>query len=103
VFALVVRFELHPGRGEAFDALMARTLPGIRAEEPGTLLYVCCRIDDAPDARLFMEVYADRAAFEQHERTPATMRFLAERTELIASSRVEFLVPYEFKLSGPLP
>jgi|ERR1035438_609820 quinol monooxygenase YgiN len=100
MFALVVRFDLHPGRGEAFDQLMARTLPGIRADEPSTLVYVCCRIDGAPDARLFMEIYADRAAFDQHERTPVTMRFLSERTSLIAATRVEFLAPYEYKLDG---
>jgi quinol monooxygenase YgiN len=100
VFALVVRFELHPEHAAAFDALMARTVAGIRADEPGTLVYVCSRVDGAPHARLFMEVYADRAAFEQHERTPATRRFLAERTDLIAASRVEFLTPYEYKLDG---
>lgn len=99
MFALVVRFDLYAEQGEAFDELMARTLPAIRADEPGTLIYICCRIDDAPDARLFIEVYADRAAFEQHERTPAVMRFLHERTHLIAASRVEFLTPYEYKLN----
>jgi quinol monooxygenase YgiN len=97
MFALVVRFELHPGQGPAFDALMARTVPAIRTAEPGTLVYVCCRVDGAPDARLFMELYTDRAAFEQHERTPATLRFLTERTAMIATSRVEFLEPYEYK------
>jgi quinol monooxygenase YgiN len=100
MFALAVRFDLHPGHGEAFDQLMARTLPDIRAAEPGTLVYVCCRVDGAPDARLFMEIYADRAAFEEHERTPATMRFLRERTSLIAATRVEFLTPYEYKLNA---
>lgn len=98
MFALVVRFQLQPGRGPDFDALMARTVPAIRTAEAGTLVYVCCRIDGAPDARLFMEIYADRAAFEQHERTPATLRFLSERTSMIAASRVEFLEPYEWKL-----
>jgi quinol monooxygenase YgiN len=100
MFALVVRFDLHPGQGDAFDALMARTLPAIRSAEPGTLVYVCCRVDGAPDARVFLEIYADRTAFEAHERTPAVVRFLAERAALIAGSRVEFLAPYEFKLSG---
>jgi quinol monooxygenase YgiN len=103
MFALVVRFDLHAGQGEAFDELMARTLPGIRADEPGTLIYVCCRIDGAPDARLFIELYADREAFEQHERTPVTMRFLNERTSLVAAARVEFLMPYEYKLNGVDP
>jgi quinol monooxygenase YgiN len=98
VFALVVRFDLHPGGGAAFDALMARTVAAIQTDEPGTQVYVCCRVDGAPDARVFMEIYADRGAFEQHERTPATLRFLSERTSLIAASRVEFLAPYEWKL-----
>jgi quinol monooxygenase YgiN len=103
MFALVVRFDLHAGCGAAFDELMARTVPAIRAAEPGTLIYVCCRIDGEPDARMFMEIYADRAAFERHERTPATMRFLTERTSLIATSRVEFLTPYEYKLDSTAP
>ena len=100
MFALVVRFALFPEQARAFDALMSRTVAGIRADEPGTLVYVCCTVEDAPHARLFMEVYADRAAFELHERTPATMRFLTDRTTMIASSRVEFLTPYEYKLTG---
>ncbi|MGD0475269.1 MAG: antibiotic biosynthesis monooxygenase [Candidatus Velthaea sp.] len=103
MFALVVRFDLQAGQGAAFDELMARTLPAIRSDEPGTLVYVCCRIEGAPDARLFMEIYADRTAFEQHERTPATVRFLDERTGLIAASRVEFLTPYIFKLGCSEP
>jgi quinol monooxygenase YgiN len=103
MFALVVRFDLHPGQADAFDALMARTVPAIRSDEPGTQVYVCCRVADAPDARVFMEIYAGRGAFEQHERMPATMRFLTERTSLIAATRVEFLTPYEWKLPLPDP
>jgi quinol monooxygenase YgiN len=100
MFALVVRFDLHPGKGTTFDALMARTLAGIRADEPGTLVYICCRVEGAPDARVFMEVYAGREAFDHHERTPATVRFLTERTSMIAATRVEFLAPYEYKFRG---
>jgi quinol monooxygenase YgiN len=100
MFGIAVRFDLHPGCAEAFDALMAETVAAIRTAEPGTLVYVCCRIEGAPDARLFMELYRDRAAFEQHERAPATMRFLTERTALIASSRAEHLAPYEYKLNA---
>jgi quinol monooxygenase YgiN len=102
VFALVVRFDLVPGQAEAFDALMERTLPAIRSAEPGTLVYVCCRVDSAPDARIFFELYADRAAFEAHERMPVTRRFLSERTSMIATTHVEFLAPYEWKLPIPL-
>jgi hypothetical protein len=43
VFGLVVRFELLEGHEEAFDGLVAETLPEIRAKEPGTCLYVTRR------------------------------------------------------------
>ncbi len=97
MFALVVRFDLHPHLVTAFDQLMAGTVAAIRSAEPGTLVYICSRVVDEPAARIFMEVYTDRAAFEAHERTPATQRFLHERTAMIRHSRVEFLEPYEWK------
>jgi quinol monooxygenase YgiN len=39
-FGLSVRFTLKEGAAAAFDALVAETLAGIRASEPGTLVYV---------------------------------------------------------------
>ena len=92
MFALVVRFELRAEAVEAFDALVARTLEGIR-EEPGTRLYVTSRVVDSPLSRVFVEFYADEAAFAAHEEYPHTMRFLAERESMLESFRVEFLEP----------
>lgn len=102
MFALVVRFDLDPAAGAEFDELMARTVAAIRDGEPGTHIYICCRVEGEPHSRVFMEVYTDRAAFEAHERTPATMRFLAERTSMIVRSRVEWLEPYESKIAPPV-
>lgn len=98
MFALVVRFELRPEAVEAFDALTARTLEGIQGEA-GTLLYVTSMVADAPLSRVFMEVYADEAAFASHERQAHTRLFLQEREALIASYRVEFLDP----IGGKIP
>lgn len=81
---------------------MAETVAAIRTGEPGTHVYICCRVDGAPAERVFIELYADRAAFEAHENTPATMRFLDRRREMIVRSRVEFLAPYEWKVAAPL-
>jgi quinol monooxygenase YgiN len=92
MFALVVRFELRPEAVEAFDDLVARTLEGIKEEE-GTLLYMTSRVVDAPLSRVFLEIYADEAAFDAHEQYAHTRRFLAERESLIESFRVEFLDP----------
>jgi quinol monooxygenase YgiN len=97
VFALVVRFELMPDAIDAFDNLVARTITGIR-QEPGTLLYLTSRVADAPLSRVFVEVYADEAAFAAHERYPHTRRFLDEREPMLESYRVEFLDPIDGKL-----
>jgi len=94
MYGLVVRFDLKDAAAaQAFDELVAETGELIRTAEPGTLLYAINRVDDASLSRVFYEVYADRAAFEAHERTPHVKRFLTERERYIANVRVEFLTP----------
>ncbi|MEO3935646.1 putative quinol monooxygenase [Dermatophilaceae bacterium Soc4.6] len=90
-YALVVRFTLEPGHETAFDALVAETLDGIRAHEPGTLVYASHRPDGEPGVRVFYELYRDRAAFDEHERQPHTRRFLAERGHHVAAIAVDVL------------
>ena len=90
-FALVVRFTVRPGREADFDQLVAETGQGIRAAEPGTLVYACHTVDGAPRQRIFYELYANRAAFEAHEQTAHTRRFLTEREALLESTQVDFL------------
>ena len=98
MYALVVRFELKDNdSAAAFDELVELTGQGIRAREPATLVYVTHQVEGAPLARVFYEVYRDRAAFEEHERQPHTMRFLAEREKYISSTRVEFVSPVTAK------
>lgn len=93
MFALVVRFELRDAEAaEAFDRLVAETAPGIREQEPGTLVYAVHAVQNAPLSRVFYELYESRAAFDAHEEQPHTKRFLAERERYMTSSRVEFLV-----------
>jgi quinol monooxygenase YgiN len=91
VFALVVRFNLKPGAGEAFDQLVDDTVARIREREPGTVMYACHTVKGEPLGRVFYELYEDRAAFEAHEAQDHIMRFLAERERLLAGTRVEFL------------
>ena len=90
-FALVVKFILKPGQEEAFDKLVSETLPGIRDLEPGTLVYTCHEVQNAPSERVFYELYSDRAAFEAHEDQPHVKRFLAGRQQHIERFEVDFL------------
>lgn len=92
MFALVVRFDIRPGTEAEFDRLVEVTTARIRAEEPGTLLYLCHRVKDEPTARVFYELYRDDEAFKAHEVQPHVREFHAQREPMMARpGRVEFL------------
>lgn len=92
MFALVVRFDLRDAEAAAgFDALLAETLPLITEREPGTLVYATHGVEDEPLARVFYEVYTDRAAHRAHEATPHTARFLALLGQYVDRTQVDFL------------
>ena len=98
-YALNVRFTTRDAdAAQRFDALVERTLEGIRTE-PGTLVYVVHIPEDEPLVRVFYELYTDRAAFEAHEAQEHTKRMLAEREQYLTSTEVEFLN----ELSGKRP
>ncbi|MFI7585925.1 putative quinol monooxygenase [Spongisporangium articulatum] len=96
-FGLVVRFTIKAGRMAEFDALVERTLTGIRAHEPGTLIYASHAVDGSPDVRVFYELYRDRDAFETHEQQPHTREFLDQRSEFVESFEVTFLEAVDVK------
>ena len=96
--AIVVRFTVRPGAEADFDQLVARTAAGIRAHEPGTLVYAVHAVDGASRERIFYELYRDRAAFTDHEAQPHTRQFLAEREPLLESKQVDFLALTDGKL-----
>lgn len=90
-YALTVRFTTRDAdAAQRFDALVERTLEGIR-NEPGTLVYVVHKPEDEPLVRVFYELYADRDAFEAHEAQPHTKHMLAEREQYLVSTEVQFL------------
>ncbi len=94
MIALVVRFDLRDANAAArFDALTVQLVESVRAEEPGTLVYATHTVDGEPLARVFYEMYEDQAAKQAHEATEHVRAFLAERAELLAGRRVEFLSP----------
>ncbi|MFJ1454895.1 putative quinol monooxygenase [Nocardia sp. N2S4-5] len=98
MFALVVRFDLQDAaKADGFDQLVAETVDGITRHEAGTLVYSTHVVEGEPLARVFYEVYRDRAAFDDHERQPHTKHFLSERDRYVSSARVEFLTPVAAK------
>lgn len=91
-YALTVRFTTRDAdAAQQFDALVERTLEGIRSAEPGTLVYVSHTPVDEPNVRVFYELYADEDAFQAHEAQPHTRHFLKERERFLTETEVTFL------------
>ena len=88
---LVVRFALKPGRAEAFDALMRKTVAGIAAHEPRTLVYAVHALEGGPDVRIFYELYTSEEALAEHESQATTRRFLDAVDEYVTSVEVQRL------------
>jgi quinol monooxygenase YgiN len=97
-FALVVRFTVRTGAEASFDDLVSRTADAIREREPGTLVYACHRVEDAPQQRIFYELYRDRAAFNTHEQQDHVRAFLTAREQMLESTAVDFMTLTEGKV-----
>jgi quinol monooxygenase YgiN len=92
MFGLFVRFTCKDqASAEAYDQLVAETAEGIRAHEPGTLVYAIHTVEGEPLQRIFYELYRDKAAFAAHEAQPHTRRYLAERDQYLTSIEVDRL------------
>jgi quinol monooxygenase YgiN len=101
MFGLCVRFTCKDeASAEAYDRLVAETIEGIKANEPGTVVYASHRVEGQPLQRIFYELYRDRAAFEAHEAAPHTRRYLAERDQYLASTEVDRLTLQTGKVTG---
>ena len=84
----------------SLDQLVAETIEGIKAHEPGTLVYVSHKVEGQPLQRIFYELYQDEAAFEAHGSAPHTRRYLAERDQYLASTEVDRLTVHAGKGIG---
>jgi quinol monooxygenase YgiN len=92
MFGLCVRFTCKDqASAEAYDRLVAETVEGIKANEPGTIVYASHTVEGQPLQRVFYELYRDKTAFEAHEASPHTRRYLDERDQYLASTEVDRL------------
>ena len=92
MIGLCVRFTCKDqASAEAYDRLVADTVEGIKAHEPGTLIYAVHEVQGQPLQRIFYELYRDQAAFEAHEAAPHTRRYLDQRGQYLVSTEVDRL------------
>lgn len=92
MIGLCVRFTCRDqASAEAYDQLVAETVEGIKAREPGTLIYAVHEVQGQPLQRIFYELYRDQAAFEAHEAAPHTRRYLDLRGQYLVRTEVDRL------------
>ncbi|HUK70445.1 MAG TPA: antibiotic biosynthesis monooxygenase [Streptosporangiaceae bacterium] len=102
-FGLIAIYTLLDGRGEEFDRLTERTVEAVRAQEPGTLLFVVHTVPNAPMQRIFYEVYRDRIAYRDHRHMPHIEDFFAmHRPCVVATNVIELDLRYA-KVPAPPP
>ncbi|GEK01300.1 antibiotic biosynthesis monooxygenase [Streptomyces sp. ATE26] len=99
--ALCVRFTLRDGAGEEFDELVQEAVAAVLEHEPDTLVYACSEVEGAPNQRVFFELYADRAAFDEHGRQPHVRHFLSESKKYAEKTEIDHLRPYAGKFPSP--
>jgi quinol monooxygenase YgiN len=92
MFGLSVRFTCKDeASAQAYARLVTETVEGIKAHDPGTLVYAVHTVKDQPLQRIFYELYRDKEAFDAHGAAPHTRRYLAERDQYLASTEVDWL------------
>ncbi|KQV19253.1 MULTISPECIES: putative quinol monooxygenase [unclassified Kitasatospora] len=91
-YAVVARFNLRPEAVAAFDALAEWRISQAAADEPGLVGYAVHRIAAEPLARVFYEIYRDKAAFDDHRATAQTAEFGRLHVPFVQGPpRIEFL------------
>ena len=75
MLTVVAKIKVKADQGAAFEAEAKKMIAHVRANEPGTLTYVCHRSTADPTVYLFYEVYRDQAAFAAHGGSPAMQAF----------------------------
>jgi quinol monooxygenase YgiN len=84
----VFPIELKPGNQAKAEAIVREFAPVGPAQEPGTLSFRVYRDNNRPDYLLFVEHFADQAAYDAHTTSDAYQRLVAgEFADLI----VEFV------------
>ncbi len=75
MLTVVAKIKVKPDQAAAFEAAARKMIVHVRANEPGTLSYICHKSTADPAVYLFYEVYQDQTAFAAHGGSAAMQEF----------------------------
>ncbi len=102
LFGQITIYTLLEDRIDEFDRMTEQVVEQVRAEEPGTLVYIVHAVPTAPMQRILYEVYRDRAAYDEHLTQHYMARYMAERRSMVLATNAIELGLQQAKVS-PLP
>lgn len=84
MLTVIARLQVQPGTEAAFEAEAAKMTEHVKANEPGTTVYLCYRSQADPTTYVFYEQYADQAAFGAHGTSEAMQAFFGAMKGILA-------------------
>ena len=89
MLAKVFPIKLTPGKQAEVEAIVEEFAPKGPAQEPGTLSFRVYRDPEQPDYLLFVEHFADQAAYDTHTGSDAYKELIAGRFAGLITEFVE--------------
>lgn len=77
------RIKVDPGRLEEYNAYLKEEIEASMRLEPGVLALYAVAEKDAPHRITILEIYADRAAYESHLKTPHFQKYKQGTLEMV--------------------
>ncbi|UJW85144.1 putative quinol monooxygenase [Devosia sp. SL43] len=81
----IAEIEVDPARLDAYKALLAEVGRASLELEPGVLMLHSVSLKDAPTHIRVFEVYASRAAYEEHIQTPHFLSYKADTADMVTA------------------
>ena len=91
MIAVIVDFELVPGKVNEFMPLMQLQAKNSMSREPGCVQFDICTDTSAPDHVFLYEIYEDRAAFDDHLASDHFKEFDAAVAEMISAKKARIM------------
>ncbi|MCT4786912.1 putative quinol monooxygenase [Exiguobacterium aestuarii] len=90
MITILANIKAKPGLGSALETHLRQVVTPSRAEV-GCVFYTLHRVEGNPDAFVFYEKWADKAALDAHISSPHYQTYRKEAEALLDSRDVQFL------------
>ncbi len=84
----IAELEIDPAQLDAYKVMLAEEQAASVRLEPGVLMLHSVALADAPTKVRLLEVYADRAAYEAHLKTPHFVKYKTGTEAMVKSLRL---------------